>query len=75
MNTIQDIEIVYRRRLEEDIIAYIAGMKNISLDKAMDAYYKSKLCRQIYDQMYGLENMDYKYLAIDLLENEPELFV
>ena len=23
---------------------------------------------------YGIENMDYKYLAEDLVENEPELF-
>ena len=26
------------------------------------------------DELYGIENMDYKYLAEDLVENEPELF-
>ena len=43
--------------------------------KAMDIYYRSKLAKQIEQGIYGIENMDYKYLAEDLLENEPELFV
>ena len=37
-------------------------------------YYSSKLAEQISNDSYGIENMDAKYLAEDLIENEPELF-
>ena len=37
-------------------------------------YYSSKLVEQISNDSYGIENMDAKYLAEDLIENEPELF-
>lgn len=40
----------------------------------MERYYKSKLSEQIEKSMFGIDNMDYKYLAEDLIENEPELF-
>ena len=40
----------------------------------MDIYYNSRLAKQIEQGAYGIENMDYKYLAQDLIENEPELF-
>ena len=33
-----------------------------------------KLAEQISNDSYGIENMDAKYLAEDLIENEPELF-
>ena len=45
------------------------------LRKAFDIYYSSKLADQISEDSYGIENMDAKYLAEDLIENEPELFV
>lgn len=64
----------YKERLEERIIAYLSEMKGISLEEAMDAYYRSRLASQIAKGLYGIENMDYKYLAEDLEENEPELF-
>ena len=64
----------YKERLEERIIAYLSKIKGISLDEAMDAYYRSRLATQIANSIYGIENMDYKYLAEDLVENEPELF-
>ncbi len=41
----------------------------------MDIYYRSKLARQIEEGLYGIENLDYKYLVKDLLENESELFL
>ena len=44
------------------------------LRKAFDIYYSSKLAEQISNDSYGIENMDAKYLAEDLIENEPELF-
>ena len=63
----------YKERLEERIIAYLSRIKGISLEEAMDAYYRSRLA-QIANSLYGIENMDYKYLAEDLVENESELF-
>ena len=64
----------YKERLEERIIAYLSEIKGIPLKEAMDAYYRSRLADQIASGLYGIENMDYKYLAEDLLENEPKLF-
>lgn len=65
----------YKERLEERIIAYLSEWKGLTPERAMDIYYRSRLADQINSGRYGLENMDYKYLAIDLAENEPELFV
>ena len=64
----------YKERLEERIIAYLSEIKGITLEAAMDAYYRSRLAMQIANGLYGIENMDYKYLAEDLVENEPALF-
>lgn len=69
-----DLEAVYIENLEQDIIKNIAALKNLDLRKAMDVYYKSKLSAQIANREYGIENLDSKYLAEDLIENEPELF-
>ena len=46
----------------------------MELRQAMDIYYKSKLAAQINAGAYGIDNMDARYLAEDLVENEPELF-
>ena len=64
----------YKERLEERIIAYLSEIKGIPLEEAIDAYYRSRLADQISKGLYGIENMDYKYLAEDLVENEPVLF-
>ena len=40
----------------------------------MDVYYKSLLCDQIHKGKNGVQYLDYKYLAEDLIENESELF-
>lgn len=64
----------YKEFLEEKIINDLAKTKEISLRQAMDIYYQSKLSQQIYEGMFGIENMDYRYLVQDLIENEPELF-
>ena len=42
--------------------------------KSIWFYYSSKLAEQIADGSCAIENMDAKYLAEDLIENEPELF-
>lgn len=64
----------YKQNLEENIIAYLSEIKNLELRNSMDIYYRSKLAAQIAEGIYGIENLDYKYLAQDLIDNEPELF-
>ena len=68
------LEEIYKQNLEDDIINAISRIKGIELRKAFDIYYSSKLAEQISSDKYGIENMDSKYLAEDLIENEPELF-
>ena len=63
-----------KQKLENDIIKAIVDMKELELRKAFDIYYSSKLAEQIADGSCAIENMDAKYLAEDLIENEPELF-
>lgn len=65
---------IYKQNLENDIIKALADLKQIELRKAFDIYYSSKLAGQIADGSYGIENMDAKYLAEDLIENEADLF-
>ena len=69
-----DLRNIYLTLLEEDIIKQLAKIKNIDNRIAMEIYYSSALCRQIGSGEYGIEYMDFKYLAYDLIENEPELF-
>ena len=68
------LEEVYKQNLEKDIINAISEIKEIDLRKALDIYYSSKLAEQILNDRYGIENMNAKYLAEDLIENEPTLF-
>ena len=70
----KQLEEVYKQNLENDIISAISQMKRVDLRKSFDIYYSSKLAEQIANDSYGIENMDAKYLAEDLIENEPELF-
>lgn len=74
MRNKQNIDYIYIQNLEESIIEYLSIEKNLELRQAMDIYYNSRLAKQIEQGTYGIENMDYKYLAQDLIENEPELF-
>ncbi|MCL2222660.1 MAG: hypothetical protein FWC20_10250 [Oscillospiraceae bacterium] len=71
----KNLKRIYITHLEEDIIKSIAIMAGIDNRLAMKKYYMSKLCSQISNGEYGIEYMDHKYLANDLIENEPELFV
>ena len=70
----KELRDVYISFLEEEIIKEIVKIKGIDNRTAMEVYYKSRLCQQISSGEYGIEYMDYKYLANDLIENEPELF-
>lgn len=65
---------IYKQNLETDIVKCVAEIKNIDLRKAFDIYYSSKLAVQIAEGSHGIENLDAKYLAEDLIENESELF-
>lgn len=71
----KQLDEVYKQNLEEDIINAVAEIKGIELRKAFDIYYSSKLAKQIEKGSYGIENMDAKYLAEDLIENEPKIFL
>lgn len=68
------LEQTYKQNLENSIITFLAELKSIELRDAMNIYYQSKLAKQIEQGIYGIDNMDYKYLAQDLIENESELF-
>lgn len=74
MKNEKNIDYIYKQNLEESIIEYLSIEKNLELRQAMDIYYNSRLAKQIEQGTYGIENMDYKYLAQDLIENEPDLF-
>ena len=65
---------IYKQNLENDIILNVAQMKGIEIRKAFDIYYRSRMAEQIASGAYGIENLDAKYLAEDLIENELELF-
>ena len=66
----EQLTLVYKQNLENDIIKHIADIKSIDLRQAIDIYYSSKLAEQILEGKCGIENMDAKYLAEDLIENE-----
>ncbi|MBQ9395694.1 MAG: hypothetical protein IJU23_09310 [Proteobacteria bacterium] len=74
MIDIATLDKVYKERLDEKIIAYLAEVKHLSNREAMDIYYRSRLSQEIHDGCCGIENLDHKYLVNDLIENEPELF-
>lgn len=61
---------IYKQNLENDIILNLAKLKRIDIRKAFDIYYNSRLATQIAEGAYGIENLDAKYLAEDLIENE-----
>ena len=69
-----EVEAVYIENLKQDIIKNIAQMKHLDLRQSMDIFYKSQLAAQITNREQGIENLDAKYLAKDLIENEPDLF-
>ena len=70
----QILENIYQESLEEDIIQHLAKEKNLSLEDAMDAYYRSRLSEKIHAGKYGVQYLDYRNLVRILIESEPELF-
>jgi hypothetical protein len=65
---------LYKQNLEKDIIQILSETRGIDIRTSFNIYYSSKLAEQIENGDYGIENMDAKYLAEDLIENESGLF-
>ena len=68
------LEQTYQENLEERLIAFLAEDNGLSLEKAMDIYYCSKLADKIHRGMEGVQYLDHKVLAQILRDTEPELF-
>ena len=64
----------YAQELERKIILRLAELKGVDISTAMDWYYRSRLADQISRNQDDIAYLDSKYLAKDLIENEPELF-
>jgi len=64
------LEKVYQENLEERIISYLSEVKGISLERAMQLYYNSKLADKIHRGEYGVQYLDYNVLVQILLETE-----
>lgn len=68
------LEKYYQEGLEERLIAYLAKVNRISLERAMDIYYHSNMANLIHEGSYGVQYLDYKVLTQILMDTEPELF-
>jgi hypothetical protein len=67
------LEQVSQESLEERIISYLAETEEMSLEKAMDIYYNSRLAGKIQEGKYGVQYLDYKVLVHILCETEADL--
>ena len=68
------LEQMYREELDEKLIAHLAEVKNLTLDRAMDIYYHSRMAYMIGNGMYGIQYLDYKVLVEMMIDNESHLF-
>lgn len=68
------LEKTYIENLEERIIDNIAKECDLSYEKSMDIYYKSKLADRIYNGSFDIQYLDYKVLTQILMDSEKELF-
>lgn len=64
------LERVYQESLEERIIENLAERKQISLEQAMDIYYRSRLAEKIQRGDEGIQYLDYRVLVQILCETE-----
>ena len=69
------LEKVYQENLEERIISCLANQKRITLESAMDIYYRSKLSNKIHSGTEGIQYLDYQVLVDILCETEKELLI
>ncbi len=70
----ETLERIYQENLEERIIICLSETKGISLETAMDIYYRSMLAEKIYHGVEGVQYLDYKVLVQILCEMENETF-
>lgn len=70
----QVLEQTYQENLEERLIARLADQNSLTLDMAMDIYYRSRLAEMIHRGVEGMQYLDYKVLAQILCDTEPGLF-
>lgn len=68
------LEHIYQENLEERIISYLKEMEDISYEKSMEIYYRSRLAEKIEEGRNGIQYLDYKVLVGIMKETEPELF-
>ena len=73
MAELKEIDFIYKQNLESDIIEYLSQRLKIDLRDAMEKYYSSKLANQIENGENGIDNLDYKNSAEDLIENELKI--
>ena len=66
----QKLDDIYIQSLEITLIEHLSVCLQIDNREAMRFYYNSELCQQIHEGTYGIQYLDYKYLAEDLIENE-----
>ena len=52
------LEQAYQENLEERLIAWLSEQNDISLDRAMDIYYRSKLAEKIHQCIEGVQYLD-----------------
>ncbi|MBE6360742.1 MAG: hypothetical protein E7059_04745 [Treponema bryantii] len=64
-----ELENIYTEHLEEDIVLQLSKKNNISLEKAMQIYYQSKLANWIHSGEFGVQYLDSAVL-VELLEKE-----
>ena len=64
------LEQFYRERLEEKIISCLAQKAGLSLEDAMDVYYRIRLSQDIYYGKEGVQYLDYKVLTQMLCDME-----
>ena len=62
---------ILQRSPGERIISYLAKVKNITLEQAMDIYYSSHLAQKIHEGKDDVQYLDYKVLVQILLDTEP----
>ena len=64
-----ELENIYTEHLEEDIVLQLSKKNNVSLEKAMQIYYQSKLANWIHSGEFGVQYLDSAVL-VELWEKE-----
>ena len=64
------LEQFYQESLEERLIQNIAKELQLSLEEAMDCYYKSRLADMIQEGKEGVQYLDYRALTALFMEME-----